>query len=251
MAEAQARFWTRLHSLQDHSRILHLAFVEHRELVQNNKKCWGTHSLGCLRNIVDIPDISFPLPSAITVRANAQWKLDQTLTDSMNTGLSDHRDLYTHPMLYQHADHERRRTYARWFWNGGCRRSAGLPIFDATARNWLIRFRMGAHGLRVTKGAWADGGSLDRKDIICKCCRMGIVEDEMHFIFKCSLYNDMRQQFKDLFYGFSVADKQGRITLLIGDSTEDMMQSFMGHIDQIYYWEIYWQVHGTPGKHFD
>ena len=103
MAEAQARFWTRLHSLQDHSRILHLAFVEHRELVQNNKKCWGTHSLGCLRNIIDIPDISVPLPSAITVRANAQWKLDQALTDSINTGLSDYRDLYTHPTNPSHA----------------------------------------------------------------------------------------------------------------------------------------------------
>ena len=91
---------------------------------------------------------------------------------------------------------------------------------------------MGAHGLRVTKGAWADGGSLDRRDRICKCCRMGIVEDEMHFIFECPLYNNMRQQFKDLFSGFSVAEKQGRITLFIDDSTEDMMQSFVGQIDK-------------------
>jgi hypothetical protein len=232
MAEAQARFWKRLHSLQDHSRILHLAFTEHLELVRNNKKCWGTYSFGCLRNIMDIPDISIPPPSAIAVRANAQLKLNQTLFDSINLGHSDHRDLYTHSMLYQHADHERRRTYARWFWNGGRQRGAGLAIYDVTARNWLTRFRMGAHGLRVTKAAWAVGGSLDRKDRLCKCCSMGIVEDEMHFIFECPLYNNLRQQFRGLFASFSVVNNQGHITLLISDSTEDLMQRFMGQIDQ-------------------
>ena len=135
-------------------------------------------------------------------------------------------------MLYQHADHERRRTYARWFWNGGCQRSAGLAIFDVSARNWLTRFRMGAHGLRVTKAAWADGGRLDRRDRLCKCCSMGIVEDEMHFIFECPIYSSLRQHFQGLFSSFSLVNNQGHITLLISDSTEDMMQRFMGQADQ-------------------
>ncbi len=61
---------------------------------------------------------------------------------------------------------------------------------------------------------------------------MGIVEDEMHFIFECPLYSSVRQQYRGLFSRFCLANDQGHITLLISGSTEDMMQEFMGQFDQ-------------------
>ena len=91
---------------------------------------------------------------------------------------------------------------------------------------------MGAHGLRVTKAAWADGGRLDRRERLCECCSMDIVEDEMHVIFECPIYSSLRQHFRGLFGSFSLVNNQGHITLLISDSTEDMMQRFMGQADQ-------------------
>ena len=41
LIESQARYWERLYSLQDSSRILHLAFTEHLELMEKPKKMLG------------------------------------------------------------------------------------------------------------------------------------------------------------------------------------------------------------------
>jgi hypothetical protein len=68
-------------------------------------------------------------------------------------------------------------------------RATALDMHDNTARIRLTRFRLGAHGLEVTKAA--NGGSADRRDRLCKCCNMNIVKDEVyevHLIFECPLY---------------------------------------------------------------
>ncbi len=55
---------------------------------------------------------------------------------------------------------------------------------------------MGAHRLAVLavavtmlSGAWEQ---VDRRDRICKCCCMDIVEDEVHLTFECMLYAEIR-----------------------------------------------------------
>jgi hypothetical protein len=82
---------------------------------------------------------------------------------------------------YTHAAEERRRTYARWFGAGdkGC---SPFEIVDDCKRMQLVRFRLGAHHLAVTAGAWK---GIERTKKICKCCSMGIVEDKLHFTFEC------------------------------------------------------------------
>ena len=153
------------------------------------------------------------------------------LTESVYLGSADHRDVYTHSVLYQHAEHERRRTYARWFWTGG-RAAAAMGVHDALARRCLIRFRLGGHGLQVSQAAWASGGSVDRIHRLCKCCSMDIVEDEVHLIFECSLYHSLRQQYSSLFSDFSMANGSGLYTIILSANTEEMMQRFMGQPDQ-------------------
>jgi hypothetical protein len=232
LAEAQARFWQRLHALADTTRLLHLAFTAHRQLMQKKPKCWGIASYAFISNIIDIDNISEPPPSASAVRTSAQRRLNLALSEPVYMGISDHRDLYTNPILYQHAEHERRRTYARWFWTGGGR-AAAMDIQDAAARRELTRFRLGAHGLQVTKAAWASGGNMDRINRLCKCCSMGIVEDEVHLIFECPLYDDIRQRFGSLFRSFSVANGDGYFTIIFDSSTEVMMQRFMRQANQL------------------
>jgi hypothetical protein len=80
----------------------------------------------------------------------AHWMGLRSLTASM--AIADSRDVYGHAS-YTHAAEERRRTYARWFWAGdkGC---SPFDIVDDCKRTQLVRFRLGAHQLEVTAGAW-------------------------------------------------------------------------------------------------
>ena len=148
----------------------------------------------------------------------------------MHTSFSDHRDFYTHSALYQHAEHERRRTYARWFWAGG--RATALDMYDTAARRCLTRFRLGAHGLEVSKAGWTNGGSVDRRNRLCKCCKMEIVEDEVHLIFECPMYDNLRQHYKSLFSVFSLIDRSGHSSIIFSATTEEIMQCFMGQPNQ-------------------
>ena len=89
LIESQARCWERLYSLQDSSCILRLAFTEHLELMEIQKKCWGSSSITFIRKICDINGFDSP-PSAATVRARAQQRLNVALKENVHTSFSDH-----------------------------------------------------------------------------------------------------------------------------------------------------------------
>ena len=63
----------------------------------------------------------------------------------------------------------------------------------------LLRFRLGAHDLRVASGKWERGGSLHRSDRLCERCTQGCVEDEFHLVFECDAYCSVRDKFPHLF----------------------------------------------------
>ena len=71
LIESHARYWECLYSLQDSSRLLHLALTEHLELMEKQKICWGLSSTTFIRKICDITGFD-PPPSAAAVRASAQ-----------------------------------------------------------------------------------------------------------------------------------------------------------------------------------
>ena len=100
------------------------------------KKCWGPSFIRFIRKICDINGFEPPL-SAAAVRASAQQRFNKALTENVQTSYSDHRDLNTLSVLYQHTEHERRRTYARWFWAGG------------RAPDWTCRTRQHGDASRV------------------------------------------------------------------------------------------------------
>ncbi len=59
-------------------------------------------------------------------------------------------------------------------------------------RSYLAQYRYGILPLSIETGRW---GSITLEDRICKMCDSLVVEDEYHFIFHCSLYNNIRDQF--------------------------------------------------------
>jgi hypothetical protein len=58
-------------------------------------------------------------------------------------------------------------------------------------RRMLACFRTGSHMLRVDTERWSNEAQESR---VCPVCSSGAVEDEKHFIFKCSLYDETRSK---------------------------------------------------------
>ena len=56
---------------------------------------------------------------------------------------------------------------------------------------------------------------------------MEIVEDEVHLIFECPMYDNLRQHYKSLFSVFSLSDRSGHSIIIFNASTKEMMQGFM------------------------
>jgi hypothetical protein len=68
--------------------------------------------------------------------------------------------------------------------------------FDTDCLMSLVRFRLGAHGFRVSTGRW-DG--TPRADRLCCKCPMHAVEDERHVVFACPYYSGVRERFSSLY----------------------------------------------------
>ena len=63
---------------------------------------------------------------------------------------------------------------------------------------------------------------------------MEIVEDEVHHIFECPMYDNLRQHYKSLFSVFLLipVDRSGHSSIIFSATTEEMMQCFMGQPNQ-------------------
>ncbi len=63
-------------------------------------------------------------------------------------------------------------------------------------RNILTRFRSGYHWLEICQGRY----SKPPRDMRCCPNCIGVVEYEHHALFDCSIYDDWREKFSDLFH---------------------------------------------------
>ena len=70
-------------------------------------------------------------------------------------------------------------------------------LFNLTRfeRSLVAQLRLGILPLRLETGRFLDEKVEERT---CKLCNSGAVEDEMHFLFSCNTYNDIRQRFYNL-----------------------------------------------------
>ena len=69
----------------------------------------------------------------------------------------------------------------------------------------LLRFRLGAHDLRVATGRWGQcpTARASRGARLCERCDLGLVEDEFHVVFECPFYAPVRERFAILFSEYS------------------------------------------------
>ena len=74
-----------------------------------------------------------------------------------------------------------------------------LSVLPPTAPLFaLIKFRLGAHVLRVETDRWLVP-KPPRESRLCRHCAMQVVEDEQHFLFDCPFYSIIRGQHFPLF----------------------------------------------------
>ena len=60
----------------------------------------------------------------------------------------------------------------------------------------------------------------------------GNVEDEVHFIFECPMYDNLRQNYKSLFSVFSLLDRSGHSSIIFSAPSKEMMQGFVRQPNQ-------------------
>ena len=62
---------------------------------------------------------------------------------------------------------------------------------------------------------------------------MEIVEDEVHLIFECPMYDNLRQHYKSLFNVFSLLDRSGHSSIIFSAPTKDAV--FYGAAEPVSY----------------
>ena len=58
----------------------------------------------------------------------------------------------------------------------------------------LTRLRVSAHQLRIETGRYHRPKLLPVEERLCQMCNLSAVEDELHFVFQCPRYNDIRTE---------------------------------------------------------
>lgn len=59
-------------------------------------------------------------------------------------------------------------------------------------RHAFAQFRTGVHSLEIERGRYSN---TPRHDRVCKLCSQGEVEDEEHFLLKCTAFASLRQKY--------------------------------------------------------
>jgi hypothetical protein len=88
-------------------------------------------------------------------------------------------------------------TYTYWFKHtpGFDKRMAFFThLNDRASIMAVARFRMGSHNLNVESLRWSKV-RVPRTQRVCRCCSSGIVEDEMHIMMECTMYDDIRSDY--------------------------------------------------------
>ena len=229
--ERQCAFWNRLGQVSGARLLTYAARENFAWLCAGRKGGWFSSTMKLLNEAgLDLSVQSIWSSGMIAPYEELKNMLkgagSAALRTSMSDGILDHRDLYG-SSLFSRAGGNRRRSYATWFWQQAG--SQITSISNTPLRHSLQLFRLGVHKLNIIMGARGSGGSTPREHRFCKCCSMGVVEDEVHLIFECPKYQIIRMGFSDLFRSFVIGE-HGTIALI---DTDDMMRNFFAQEHQM------------------
>ena len=91
-------------------------------------------------------------------------------------------------------------------------------------RHTLSKFRTGSHNLEIELGRHQGRPKNDR---ICKMCGDGI-EDELHFMFQCPVYETLRQKYIPRKY--QTPPNMHKFNILMSSKSETLIQAVANYL---------------------
>lgn len=204
------RYWNRL-ATQEHYPLLCCAFRAEMQQACQGVAGWGKDVLCMLQQVV--PDVHATAVEAIQAQ---EWAQVPQLNES---GLLESWQRAW--LVWPSADCDPATedgtlaAYVAWMTNSPASPAPFVDMcdpIDVDCLVSLVRFRLGAHGLRVSTGRWE---GVPRADRLCCRCGLHAVEDEHHVLFVCPHYEDVRQRFLTLY-----------------EAAEESMRQLMTHPNQ-------------------
>lgn len=93
-------------------------------------------------------------------------------------------------------------TYKQWF-HGCDQHHLNSHTWTHLATYEQVRtvalFRLGAHWLNIERQRYHPNRVEHRNARLCKCCNLGVVEDEAHFLLYCPCYDSLRKHYPRIF----------------------------------------------------
>ena len=91
----------------------------------------------------------------------------------------------------------------------------GFTLLDRRFRTMISKLRCGTLPLAIETGRYR---SIPRDQRLCRSCESGAVEDELHFIFDCIKYEDIRRNIlNDIMPEESITDYKFCIKFMMND----------------------------------
>jgi hypothetical protein len=184
-------FWNKIQSRADDD-LVKMAMQESYALANRGlRDCWVGHLAKCLGKFgVDLfgrSDFILDVNEVLDV-VHAQWQARMLGRLQPEDGVRG--------MVRSRSDDARvgfkTLTYFRWFADGECdiKSTFWYALNRPEQITTIARFRMGCHWLNIENDRIAKTYT-PRSLRLCRCCDMGVREDEMH-VLECPLYQDLR-----------------------------------------------------------
>ena len=173
-------------NILDKDRLVYKAYIE--ELKNPGiRKNWINFS----KNMLDENGLSYIFLNHINCESTSKQVIDKTI----ETLKIRNEDIFKQTIMH-HIHNSSIMDSGKLSFYGKLKENFGkemyLNINNFNNRKTLSELRMSAHKLEIEKGRYLN---INRNERICKNCKLGVVEDEAHFILECPVYSEHREGF--------------------------------------------------------
>ena len=164
-----------------------LAYKAYQEEMNNLsfRKNWIDYS----KTMLDKNGLSFIFLNHIDCKYTSKQIIDKVI-ETLETR---NKDIFKQVIMH-HIHNSSNTNTGKLSFYGTLKENFGKEIYlnikNFNNRKALSELRMSAHKLEIEKGRYVN---VNRNDRICRNCNSGLIEDEKHFILKCSAYSVHRE----------------------------------------------------------
>lgn len=109
-----------------------------------------------------------------------------------------------------------------------------LLLNDFHLRKAICKLRISAHNLLIESGRYAKSKSIPRSERICKNCNLNLLENEIHFLTQCTLYDSERAEFykkvSDFNTNFALLNDDDKAMWLLLQENKDILSGLASFI---------------------